>query len=258
MIQTNERTKKPRQNRRKKRLFLLGIPLLIALLLGIGLLYLCTYYPADMPAIDAFKSERTVTETTLENGDLFFDAGADTGLIFYPGGKVDETAYVPLMRAIAAGGVSCVLCREPFHLAVFDMHAADGVRAALPNVSHWYVGGHSLGGAVASIELDAHPDAYDGLLLLAAFPDRDLSETDARVLSVIGSEDGVLDRGAYEAKRDQLPNDVTELVIDGGCHAGFGMYGAQKGDGTPTISSAEQIQITADAVLQWIRSGTAE
>ena len=39
-----------------------------------------------------------------------------------------------------------------------------------------------------------------------------------------------------------------ELVIDGGCHAFFGCYGAQKGDGTPTLTAKEQIEQTADAV----------
>jgi len=29
---------------------------------------------------------------------------------------------------------------------------------------------------------------------------------------------------------------TTETIIDGGCHAGFGSYGAQKGDGAPVIS----------------------
>ena len=35
---------------------------------------------------------------------------------------------------------------------------------------------------------------------------------------------------------------------DGGCHAGFGMYGPQDGDGTPTITATEQITRTADAI----------
>ena len=62
------------------------------------------------------------------------------------------------------------------------------------------------------------------------------------------SEDGVLNREKYEADRANLPQDTTETVIDGGCHAGFGSYGAQKGDGTPAISAEEQQQQTADAL----------
>ena len=43
----------------------------------------------------------------------------------------------------------------------------------------------------------------------------------------------------------------TETIIDGGCHAGFGSYGTQKGDGAPVISAEEQQQ-TADALAAWI------
>ena len=66
------------------------------------------------------------------------------------------------------------------------------------------------------------------------------------------SEDGVLNRKKYEADRTNLPQDTTETVIDGGCHAGFGSYGAQKGDGTPAISAEEQQQQTADALAAWM------
>ena len=47
-------------------------------------------------------------------------------------------------------------------------------------------------------------------------------------------------------------NAYTETIIDGGCHAGFGSYGAQKGDGAPVISAEEQQQQTADALAAWI------
>ena len=66
------------------------------------------------------------------------------------------------------------------------------------------------------------------------------------------SEDGVLNREKYEADRTNLPQDTTETIIDGGCHAGFGSYGAQKGDGAPVISAEEQQQQTADALAAWI------
>ena len=66
------------------------------------------------------------------------------------------------------------------------------------------------------------------------------------------SEDGVLNREKYEADRANLPQDTTETVIDGGCHAVFGSYGAQKGDGTPAISAEEQQQQTADALAAWM------
>ena len=80
----------------------------------------------------------------------------------------------------------------------------------------------------------------------------DLTDSGLRVYAAYGSEDGVLNREKYEADRINLPQDTTETVIDGGCHAGFGSYGAQKGDGTPTISAEEQQRQTADALAAWM------
>ena len=78
------------------------------------------------------------------------------------------------------------------------------------------------------------------------------SPTEANNFRLTASEDGVLNREKYEADRTNLPQDTTETVIDGGCHAGFGSYGAQKGDGTPAISAEEQQQQTADALAAWM------
>ena len=80
----------------------------------------------------------------------------------------------------------------------------------------------------------------------------DLTDSGLRVYAAYGSEDGVLNREKYEADRINLPQDTTETVIDGGCHAGFGSYSAQKGDGTPTISAEEQQQQTADEPAAWM------
>ena len=57
-----------------------------------------------------------------------------------------------------------------------------------------------------------------------------------------------MNRDKYDEYRSNLPSDLIEVVIEGGCHAYFGMYGAQEGDGTPTISNEEQIFLTADHI----------
>ena len=103
-----------------------------------------------------------------------------------------------------------------------------------------------------AIEVQTRTSMLDGLVLLAAYSTADLTDSGLRVYSTYGSEDGVLNREKYEADRTNLPQDTTETVIDGGCHAGFGSYGAQKGDGTPTISAEEQQRQTADALAAWM------
>ena len=174
------------------------------------------------------------------------------GLIFYPGGKVENTAYAPLLHDLAEDGILCVLVKMPCNLAVLDMNAADSIPERFSEVTDWYIGGHSLGGAMAASYAAKHTDELDGLVLLAAYSTADLTDSGLRVYAAYGSEDGVLNREKYEADRINLPQDTTEMVIDGGCHAGFGSYGAQKGDGAPVISAEEQQQQTADALAAWM------
>lgn len=243
------------EKRRKTLRRLLITLLALVLLVGICLGYLNDYYPADQAALAAFSAEQTVEERRTENGNLIFGTGQEeNGLIFYPGGKVDPEAYAPLMRELAAKGVFCVICRMPFRLAILDGDAAEGVGEAWPSVRHWYLGGHSLGGVMAARYLSQHSEIFDGLILLASYSTEDLSHRkNLAVLSVRGSEDGVLNLNAYEKNRRNLPTSARELVIEGGCHAGFGLYGPQRGDGAPSISSEEQIRQTAEAILDLIQ-----
>lgn len=233
---------------------LLAALVAVALVIAVGFgVYVGDYYRADENALAALTSVDDISVT--QQGDIWVFAPEQpmAGLIFYPGGKVEATAYAPLLQKLAELGVLCVLTEMPCNLAVLDMNAADGIAEQFPEVSSWYIGGHSLGGAMAASYAAKHADALEGLVLLAAYSTADLTDSGLRVFSAYGSEDGVLNREKYESDRDDLPQDTTELVIDGGCHAGFGSYGAQDGDGAPLISSEEQQEQTADAIAEWLQ-----
>ena len=156
------------------------------------------------------------------------------------------------MRACAENGILCALVRMPGNLAVLDANAADGLQQEHPEIMTWYIAGHSLGGAMAANYAAAHSENFAGLILLAAYSTKDLTQTTLRVLSVYGSEDGVMNRGSYEKNRANLPADTTEVILDGGCHAQFGSYGPQDGDGIPTISGEEQVRQTAEAIAAFV------
>lgn len=218
---------------------------IVGIVLAAGL-YLWDYYPANEEAIGVFSCSDSVTVTGLKNGDFVFEPeGAKAGLIFYPGGKVDHRAYIPLMQECAKRGMLCVLVKMPFRLAVLDVNAAEGVREAYPEIDTWYLGGHSLGGSMAASCLGKHAEAYAGLILLGAYATVDLSDSGRKVLSIYGSEDRVLNRESYEENKCNLPEDYREVVISGGCHAFFGVYGPQDGDGIPSITNEEQISVAA-------------
>lgn len=234
---------------KKRTKIILSVCLVLLLALGIGsYAYISDYYHADEQAAAAMAQDGAVRIETSGSVTWFIPEQPTAGLIFYPGGKVEHTAYAPLMRACAEQGILCALVKMPGNLAVLNADAADGLRQAHPEVTDWYIAGHSLGGAMAANYAAKHAEDFSGLILLAAYSTKDLTQTPLRVLSVYGSEDGVMNRDSYEKDRANLPDDTTEIVIDGGCHAQFGCYGAQDGDGTPTISAAEQISQTASAI----------
>lgn len=231
--------------------------LVIGLIFGACAIYVSDYYRVDGAAIVthaescegyayiSFPDEKTA---------VFAPEGAKAGLVFYPGGKVEFSSYIPLMAALAEKGILCVLVDMPFNLAVLDVNAADGIREKYPEIENWYIGGHSLGGSMAASYVADKDDSFDGLILLGAYSTADLADTSLRVLSIYGSEDKVMNREKYEKYKPNLPENYTEYVIDGGCHAYFGMYGAQDGDGVPTISNVDQINITAEKIAELIFS----
>ena len=215
-------------------------------------IYVNDYYRADGEAISDYLSRHEgAIIYELRSGVTVFrpEGECEVGLIFYPGGKVEADSYIPLMEALAERGVVAVLCEMPFNLAVLNVNAADGIAEALPEVEHWYVGGHSLGGSMAASYAASH-SYVEGVVLLGAYSTADLS--DKRVLSVYGSEDRVMNREKYESYKGNLPADLSETVIEGGNHAEFGMYGEQAGDGVASISAERQIDLTAEAVSGFI------
>lgn len=239
--------------KRKRRIIITSILLVLASLVGAFAIYVGDYYHADMEAIQAFTENGEIQYKTIDDERIVFEAeGATKGLIFYPGGKVEYTAYIPLMYACAEQGVLCVLVEMPFNLAVLDINAADGIQEQYPEIEDWYIGGHSLGGSMAASYLADNADDYAGLILLGAYSTADLSGFGLDVLSIYGSEDKVMNRETYDESKANLPADYIEVVIEGGCHAYFGVYGAQDGDGVPTISNTEQIYITAEAITDMI------
>lgn len=214
-------------------------------------MYAGDYYRA---AENAVAVPDGVNVEIAEDRALFVPEAPEAGLIFYPGGKVEFTAYAPLMAQLAQEKVLCVLLKMPMNLAVLDMDAAAGIPEQFPEVETWYLAGHSLGGSMAASCAAEQENTWEGLILLAAYSTEDLCGTGMKVCSLYGDRDGVLNMEKYRQYRPNLPEDTLELVLQGGNHAGFGSYGPQKGDGESSLEPGVQIRWTADTILEFIRN----
>ena len=242
-------------NKQKKRIIWLSIAIGVCILVLASAIYLSIYYKADTDIAEKFPCSELITVEETDSYTAFIpNDKATAGFIFYPGGKVDDKAYHPLLQTLAEYGIFTAVAKMPFRLAVFGVNTADKIREDYPEIEEWYIGGHSLGGSMAASHLAKHESDYRGIVLLGSYSTKDISGTDISALSIYGSNDEVLNEKKYEKNRKNLPTDLSELVIDGGNHAYFGAYGEQKGDGEATVTNAEQIYVTSSHIYLFITS----
>ena len=236
----------------------LSLCISVVLILGVIFLgcavYVSIYYRADTDAIEAFLRAESVTVEENDGCTAFIPkSDAKAGFVFYPGGKVEHKAYYPLMHALAEYGILSIVAEMPLRLAVLDVDAAIGIKSNYSEIDSWYIGGHSLGGSMAAACLEKNEDEFKGLVLLGAYSTKDLSRSNCSALSIYGTLDGVMNREKYQKNLSNMPQNFEQFIIDGGNHAYFGVYGEQKGDGIAAIENSEQIYITANKILSFIR-----
>jgi dienelactone hydrolase len=208
-------------------------------------------------ALAALQSTSRVGVTT-EPWLVFAPASgaSQTGLILYPGGRVDYRAYAPLGRDLAEAGYRVIIPSMPLNLAVFSPDSASEIIQAFPEVKYWAVGGHSLGGAMAANFLKRNPGQAAGLVLLAAYPAEgdDLSTSDLKVVSIYATQDGLATPSQIMASKPLLPAETGWVQIEGGNHAQFGWYGEQAGDFPALITrQAQQDQVVA-ALVEFLKA----
>lgn len=255
-----------RAGSRKRRSVLAAAGRVAVVLLSILLLAVTAWlrpFPADAHTLSASLGEQvdvsstatTITlrpatdSTTNPASSSDANAAARTGLIFQPGARVDPHAYVPLLSRVAEAGYTVVIVKQPLQIGFLATGAHREIIEDHPEVEHWAVAGHSLGGVVAS--LAAEDPGIDGLILWAAYPAGPLDVPEGMpVTSISGTEDGLTTPADIEAGRPDLPADTQHVVIDGAVHAFFGDYGAQPGDGTPGISRAAAQEQIVGATLE--------
>ena len=230
------------------------VAIMVAVIAAVGIatgIYANEYYRAV--GVDEYiTSDEAVTVSQIDEGYFFDGPGENKALIFYPGAKVEETAYAPMMKLLAEQGVDCFLIKMPMKLAILGANKADDIREKY-DYDNDYLAGHSLGGAMAANYASEHLNDYSGLFLLAAYPTKDLTAANFPVVFIYGDNDKVLNREKLDVGFTLVPSDYKKVEIAGGNHAQFGSYGAQNGDGTATITPEEQWRITINTIIKMIK-----
>lgn len=224
-----------------------AIVLVVAVLAVVGILfYSNTVMRGDRAAALEAWENPAVTITSTDHSIVISPTGETTGagLVFIPGAKVDPYAYLyKLSGIVEQSGATVVITKPTLNLAFFDTRPLSVFEADAPDVTRWFVGGHSLGG-VRACQL-AGTDGTVGLVLFGSYCANDLSGSGLEVLSISGSNDGLSTPSKIDEAKHLLPENTNFVQIEGLNHAGFGDYGYQSGDGVSTLTDAEErTQIT--------------
>lgn len=231
--------------KKKKRIWLRVLIIVVAVFVvtGVGVgIYASDYYHSDE------KVQSVMANATINNDYAVFESESDIGFVFYPGGKVEYSAYAPLMQKLSDNGITCIIAKMPLNLAVLKSDAWKDAINLKPNIKSWYIGGHSLGGAMAASSVDE--SVFDGIVLLGAYSTKEISIPS---ITIHGSNDKVMNKEKFQDNFSHLKQN-TDIIIEGGNHANFGCYGTQDGDGTATITGEQQIEETANAISEFIKA----
>lgn len=252
--------------RQGKRLVGWGVVVLVILLTA-AVVFLGTPFEAPDESIDRIENDPGVSVVETDGGYVIEPTGpSDAGLVFYPGARVAPNAYVESLAPLAReANVTVVVPRMPLNLAIVDFGIAragmrsDAATTAIdghPEINRWYVGGHSLGGAMACRYADGHTERIEGLVLYGSYCDRNISGSGLAVLSVAGEGDTVIDRTAYERGLERLPADATVVELGGVNHTQFGSYTGQAGDTRTRTSYDEAHARLNEAAVSWFQNRT--
>ncbi len=232
----------------------------------------------SVPGPDAMKALATIDSNTaveVEYGDWFVISPTavqpTAGLIIYPGAHSAVRGYVKVMTKIAEAGYLVVAPKMPLGYAFLAPDRAEEVYEAYPNIQHWFLAGHSLGGAMAGLYASKNGDKLAGLAFWDAYPPESSNLTDLKVPTLLihrATPQGGLPQ-IYKVKRQFYPKSTEWVPILGGNHGQFGdnvggMYkemdsfvamseGMEPEKWEATISRDEQQAIIVDTMLDWFR-----
>lgn len=228
--------------------WLIGIivALVVIVLISVFVVKNKEYQPSSA-ALSASK-----VSTTTNNITEFSGNNQNPKVIFYPGALVEPKSYSIWAKKVAQAGYSVYIVRFPLDLAVLKTNVADQVSKS----NGYVIGGHSLGGTMASRYAHNHSKNLKGVFFLASYPEKkgDLRKTKVPVLSINASNDGVLKWNNYNKAKKLLPSNTVYEQIQGGNHAGFGSYGKQSGDKSASISNRKQQNIVSRLLINWLNT----
>ena len=220
--------------------FLKIFSIILLVFIIIFIIYVSDYYKSSDEALKLLNNSNILVKSNY----IEIKNESDIGFIFYPGGKVEYTSYLPFLTNLNNYGFNIFLVNMPFNLAVFNINAADNIIKNNSNIDTWIISGHSLGGIMASNYASNNQDKIDNLILLGSYNYNNFPLE--KTLTIYGEHDLLT--------KDSINYSKNVVMIEGGNHAYFGNYGNQKGDGIATISNSNQQDLTINEIIKFLKA----
>ncbi len=226
----------------KKKYLLIGLCIvIIAALIGA-----VTYLQPVKADNVAFEEAKKIEEVTIkEDSDIWVITPKEKSkadLIFYTGGLVEEKAYIYNLAKVAAQEtITIYIPKILLNLAFLDISIPNKVIKQY-NLKKIYVAGHSLGGVAACYYTKDNKDKVLGLVMMASYCDKPIQDFKGDVLSMVGSNDNVVQFAKKDEADKLLPEQSQVATIPDMNHGQFGNYGDQKGDKKPAIPNDQATQ----------------
>jgi hypothetical protein len=233
------RRRTPAQMKRRARIrIMLAVPALLLATLLVSAVAYARPLAATPVALAALVPNETVSiadrvtwyqMSPIREDESGNEIAPTTGLIFVPGARVDPRAYAHVLRPLVEAGFFVAVVKDPLGFSILDPNHPEFVLDLHPDIRYWAVGGHSLGGTTAAAVANAD-QRVNGLALFASYPASRMERTDLKVVSVFGSEDGLVSPTEIETSKANLPPAAAYVEVPGAAHSWFGDYGVQPGD----------------------------
>jgi dienelactone hydrolase len=239
----------------KKKILKVFVFLILVVVLSAGVWVNLTYEPTQNALSYMVSTEKVgVVEEDFGLSFIPLEKNNSTGIIFYPGAKVEPEAYSSLCHQLAEKGYQVTIVEMPFNLAVMDVDRGRRVMTHYKKIEEWYIGGHSLGGAMAGSFALEFNELIEGVFFLGAYPIEDFSDVSIDVLLINGSLDTIIDKNRLEEAKDLIPQNSRNITIKGGNHSQFGSYGLQKNDQPAEITNEEQQEQTVQLIIELLKN----
>lgn len=188
----------------------------------------------------------------------------DTGIIFYPDKFVNEKSYLPLLFELAKDGYGIYILKSPLNVPLFSRNKANDI-IKNGDFEKYALMGHSYGGKVLldyiSKQNQFSEKITDAILLAACSSGRYVFDSvknkdyknEVRMLSIVGSKDGVLNLLKYDNDKENLPKNTKYITINGGNNSNFGNYGKKYNDFKSDISLEKQQYIVLNEINEFLK-----